>query len=260
MKFGMCIGSDSNKIAVCKKLGYDYVESAFEMLADPKNDEKYDAFQAELKNNGFSCLSVNCFIPSALKITGPDVDEQALKEYIERGMKRGAALGVKKVVFGSGGARKRPEGFSYETAVRQIFSFLTDIVSPIAEKYGILLVIEPLRSGDTNMIESLREGAVIAAAVNRPNIRLLVDLYHAYYSGDTNDHIRSMTTLLRHAHIAEPEKRVYPAPGDAYPYADFISALKAAGCDTCSVEARCSDFEKEAADAIRVLRAADIED
>lgn len=260
MKFGMCIGSDSNKIAVCKKLGYDYVESAFEMLADPKNDEKYDAFQAELKNNGFSCLSVNCFIPSALKITGPDVDEQALKDYIERGMKRGAALGVKKVVFGSGGARKRPEGFSYETAVRQIFSFLTDIVSPIAEKYGILLVIEPLRSGDTNMIESLREGAVIAAAVNRPNIRLLVDLYHAYYSGDTNDHIRSMTTLLRHAHIAEPEKRVYPAPGDAYPYADFISALKAAGCDTCSVEARCSDFEKEAADAIRVLRAADIED
>ena len=260
MKFGMCIGSDSNKIAVCKKLGYDYVESAFEMLADPKNDEKYDAFQAELKNNGFSCLSVNCFIPSALKITGPDVDEQALKEYIERGMKRGAALGVKKVVFGSGGARKRPEGFSYETAVRQIFSFLTDIVSPIAEKYGILLVIEPLRSGDTNMIESLREGAVIAAAVNRPNVRLLVDLYHAYYSGDTNDHIRSMTTLLRHAHIAEPEKRVYPAPGDAYPYADFISALKAAGCDTCSVEARCSDFEKEAADAIRVLRAADIED
>ena len=256
----MCIGSDSNKIAVCKKLGYDYVESAFEMLADPKNDEKYDAFQAELKNNDFSCLSVNCFIPSALKITGPDADEQALKDYIERGMKRGAALGVKKVVFGSGGARKRPEGFSYETAVRQIFSFLTDIVSPIAEKYGILLVIEPLRSGDTNMIESLREGAVIAAAVNRPNIRLLVDLYHAYYSGDTNDHIRSMTTLLRHAHIAEPEKRVYPAPGDAYPYADFISALKAAGCDTCSVEARCSDFEKEAADAIRVLRAADIED
>ena len=260
MKFGMCIGSDSNKIAVCKKLGYDYVESAFEMLADPKNDEKYDAFQAELKNNDFSCLSVNCFIPSALKITGPDVDEQALKDYIERGMKRGAALGVKKVVFGSGGARKRPEGFSYETAVRQIFSFLTDIVSPIAEKYGILLVIEPLRSGDTNMIESLREGAVIAAAVNRPNVRLLVDLYHAYYSGDTNDHIRSMTTLLRHAHIAEPEKRVYPAPGDAYPYADFISALKAAGCDTCSVEARCNDKEKEAADAIRVLRAADIED
>ena len=260
MKFGMCIGSDSYKIAVCRKLGYDYVESAFEMLADPKNDEKYDSFQAELKKNDFSCLSVNCFIPSTLKITGPDVDEQALKDYIERGMKRGAALGIQKVVFGSGGARKRPEGFSYETAVRQIFSFLADIVSPIAEKYGILLVIEPLRSGDTNMIESLREGAVIAAAVNRPNIRLLVDLYHAYYSGDTNDHIRSMTTLLRHAHIAEPEKRVYPAPGDAYPYADFISALKAAGCDTCSVEARCSDFEKEAADAIRVLRAAEIED
>ena len=257
MKFGMCIGSDSSKIAICKKLGFDYVESAFEMLAEPKNDEKFDAFQAALKENGMTCLSVNCFIPSYLKITGPDVDEQALKDYVERGMKRGKELGIQKVVFGSGGARKRPDGFSYETAVRQIFSFLSDIVSPIAEKYGILLVIEPLRSGDTNMIESLREGAVIAAAVNRPNIRLLVDLYHAYYSGDTNEHISSMTSLLRHAHIAEPEKRVYPAPGDAYPYAEFISALKAAGCESCSVEARCTDFEKEAADAISVLRAAE---
>ncbi len=253
MKFGICIGDDSEKIAVCKKLGFDYVESSFGMLAS-EDEEKYDCFQEALKKNGFSCISVNCFLPGSLKVTGPDVDTQALSAYIERGMRRGAALGVKKVVFGSSGARNIIEGFSYETAVKQIVSFLRDIVSPIAEKYGITVVIEPLCSRETNIIESLREGAVFASVVNCGNIRLLVDLYHAYHSCDTNEHIRSMAGMIKHAHVAEPEKRRYPKPGDAYVYSDFINALIFAGCETCSVEASCSDFETEAADAIKTLR------
>ena len=32
MKFGMCIGGDAKKIAICKKLGFDYVESGFSLL------------------------------------------------------------------------------------------------------------------------------------------------------------------------------------------------------------------------------------
>ena len=90
MKFGMCIGDDSNKIAVCKKLGFDYVESAFGMLAS-EDETKYDAFKQALQDNDFTCLSVNCFLPSSLKVTGDHVDNAALSAYIERGMKRGAA-------------------------------------------------------------------------------------------------------------------------------------------------------------------------
>ena len=253
MKFGICIGDDSEKIAICKKLGFDYVESSFGMLAS-ENEEKYDRFQEALKENAFPCVSVNCFLPGSMKVTGPDVDTDALSAYVERGMRRGAALGVKKVVFGSSGARNIIEGFSYETAVKQIISFLRDIVSPIADKYGITVVIEPLRPGETNIIESLREGAVFASVLNCKNVRLLVDLYHAYHSCDTNTHIRYMAGMIKHAHIAEPEKRKYPKAGDAYDYSGFINALIYAGCETCSVEASYSDFETEAAEAIKTLR------
>ena len=254
MEYGMCIGGDHAKIALCKKLGYDYVETGFQMLAN-ENDASYEPFLAALKESGMRCLSANCFLPSELKVTGPDVDPAALAAYVDRGMKRGAAMGLRKVVFGSSGARNIPEGFPYEKAILQIISFLRGIAGPIAEKHGVLLVIEPLNPRETNVIQSLREGAVIASAVGHPSVRLLADLYHVYNSGDTNDHIRSMTGLIRHAHIAEPQNRRFPAPGDAYDYKSFISALAAAGCTTCSVEARCDDFEADAANAIRALRA-----
>ncbi len=254
MKFGMCIGGDREKIAVCKKLGFDYVESGFSLLTD-ENEENYDLFAAALKENDFPCISVNCFLPGSLKVTGPEVDNAALSAYIERGMRRGAALGVKKVVFGSGGARRIPEGFPYEEAVRQIFSFLSEIVSPIAEKYGITVVIEPLSLRDTNFIHTVGEGAIIAAAVNKENIRLLADLFHVNRCGDTNESIAAMRGLLRHAHIAEPVNRRFPSPQDTCDYKGFVDALEAAGCDTCSVEASCENFEEEAAGAIRVLRA-----
>ncbi len=63
-----------------------------------------------------------------------------------------------------------------------------------------------------------------------------------------------MKGILRHAHIAEPTKRIYPAAGDACDYKAFLEALEFAGCDTCSVEAGTGDFENDAARAIAVLK------
>ena len=254
MKFGVCIGCDPERIEISKKIGFDYVESGFSLLADAENDEKYDAFIRLTKEYEIPCLSVNCFLPGSLKVTGPETDPAALTAYVERGMRRGAALGVKKVVFGSSGARNIPDGFPFDEAMRQIFAFLTDIVSPIAEKFGIIVVIEPLSPKDTNVIRTLREGAEIVAAVNRPNIMLLGDVYHMYNVNEGEADVRMMKGILKHAHIAQPQNRVYPAPGDDYDYATFISALEFAGCDTCSVEARTDDFTADAANAIAVLK------
>lgn len=253
MKFGVCIGEDYKKIAIAKKLGYDYVESSFGLLTDT-DETKYDSFQQNLIEYDIPCISVNCFLPGSLKVTGPEVDIEALKNYVERGMRRGALLGVKKVVFGSSGARNIPQDFPFAEGIRQIFTFLTDIVSPIAAKYGITVVMEPLSPKDTNVIRTLREGAEIVAAVNLPNILLLGDLYHMFNVNDAEDDVRMMKGILKHAHIAEPQKRIYPAPGDAYDYLAFIDALEYSGCDTCSVEARTDDFETDAAAAIAAMK------
>ena len=253
MKFGVCIGGDHTKIAVSKKLGYDYVESCFSLLAD-EDEAPYDQFRAALIENDIPCLSVNCFLPSSLPVTGPSTDYAALTAYVERGMRRGAALGVKTVVFGSGGARRLPDGFPYEEGIGQLVYFLSEIVSPIAEKYDITVVIEPLSPKDTNVINSIKEGAILSCAVHKPNIRLLGDVYHMCNVGDTNEDVVRMKGLLRHAHIAEPTHRAYPTESDAFDYKSFVDALTAAGCEHCSLEAGCRSFEEEAAAAIAVFK------
>ena len=108
MKFGFCIGGDANEIRLAELAGADYVETAFDMLARDDGAE-YDAFAAVLKESAIPCESANCFIPGSLKLTGETVDEDALRRYVGRGMERGAAIGLKTVVFGSGGALLRTE-------------------------------------------------------------------------------------------------------------------------------------------------------
>ena len=253
MKFGVCVGGDAGRIAIAKQVGFDYVESGFSVPAED-DEADYRRFCDELKKNDIPCLSVNCFLPSSLKVTGETVDYAALREYVGRGMPRAAAMGVKKVVFGSGGARNLPKGYPFAKGITDLVYFLREIVSPIAAENGITVVIEPLSPKDTNIIQSVKEGAFLASAVNRENICLLADLYHMCNASDTPEDIVAMKGLLRHAHIAEPSKRRYPAPGDAYDYKPFIDALGVAGCDTCSLEAGCSDFASEAAKAIEVFR------
>jgi hypothetical protein len=65
--------------------------------------------------------------------------------------------------------------------------------------------------------------------------------------------------MIKHCHIAEPEKRAYPSlakDSDCVKatYKNFLDVMSAAGCDTCSIEARTDDFCNDVADAIALLR------
>ncbi|MBQ6419995.1 MAG: sugar phosphate isomerase/epimerase [Clostridia bacterium] len=249
MRYGVCTG-DPAGVATAAKLGFDYVEAGFAKFAEAGED--LAVFRKALAEYQIPCESANCFIPGSLKITGPDADPKALAAYIGKGMYNAAATGLKTVVFGSGGARQIPAGFPYDQAIRQIITFLRDIVEPVAAKYDITVVVEPLC--DCNVIRSVREGAAIAAAADAGHVRLLGDLFHMAKMGDTHEDILAVGAMLRHAHIAEPTKRVFPAPGDGFDYKPFLQALEAVGCPRCSVEARTDNFEADASAALKVLK------
>ena len=251
MKYGFCVGGDVERVKIAAAIGADYVETGFEVPAREDGTE-YDAFRAALEANGIRCESANCFIPGGMKLTGENVDYDALRRYIDRGMSRGAAIGLKTVVFGSGGARSVPEGYPFDRAFRQLAYFLREIAGPIAEKYGITVVAEPLC--DCNIISTAKEGVMLAAAADRSNVRGLVDLYHMFKMHDAIDNIRDLKGMIGHAHIAEPSRRVYPADPAEYDYRAFLDALEFAGCPRCSVEAGSSEFDKDAPRALRVLR------
>lgn len=81
-------------------------------------------------------------------------------------------LGVKRVVFGSGMARKIPEGFDAATARRQLL-YAAKIVGDIAAEYGCLVVMEPLCHYETNLLNSVAAGAAFVRELNHPSVKLL---------------------------------------------------------------------------------------
>lgn len=258
MRFGICAGDKVENISIVANAGFDYVESNFQFISNGEK-ERLDAYYNELKKYNIKCEAANCFLPGSLHATGPDVDKNALSEYVKRGMDNGARLGLKIAVFGSGGARRVPEGFSFKTAYLQLAEFLGEIVSPVAAQYGITVVTEPLSRNETNIINTVSEGVLLASFVDKENIKTLADLYHMKNVGENSDTVKMLFGEIKHAHISNPvsvgdKKRIYPKDVSEFDYKSFLDALSVAGCERCSIEANCDDFEAEAPIAIKTLR------
>lgn len=258
MRFGVCVGNDTEKVKLASEYGYDYVEGGFQFFGRGE-EEQINAFIKTLNENNIKCEAVNCFMPSDLPVTGDNVDYEAITAFVKRGMEMGAKAGVKVVVFGSSGARRVPSEYNYAKAFRQLVFFLKEVVSPIAKENDITVTVEPLTPGESDIIGTINEGAMLAAAVDKENIKGLADLYHMYNVNDTAEGILHLHDIIYHGHISNPvgrdgKKRLYPLSADEYDYKSFVDALEKIGCPRCSIEASCDDFVTEAKTAIGVLR------
>lgn len=260
MKFGVCTGiGDIAKIRTAAQVGYDYYEGSFSALYLAEEDV-YEKMLAANKEYGIKMESANCFIMGELPVTGSNVDLPALREYLKKGFSRAAELGMKTAVFGSGGARAVRDGQTYGEAFVQIVDFIRDTAAPIAEEYGCVIVLEPLRKAECSIINTVKEGVMVAAATGRANVAGLGDLFHMVEGGDDISNITDCKGWVKHAHISNPvgdgkNKRIYPLSADEYDYAAFVNAMEAAGCLRCSIEASMQDdFDKIAAPALAVIK------
>lgn len=256
MKFGACIGTDVENMRYIKALGYDYAEVHSQEIAN-KPMEHIEAMKAV----GLPILAANCFI--GLRVIGKDRDDAAITEYLGRLFERADYLGIKYLVFGSSWARKilDDDPMSVPEARAQIVDFLKNLVVPFAEKYGIVIAIEPLRPQECNVINTVADGIEIAKAVGSPYVRVLADVAHMYVQGESLESLATLGGWVVHVHTSNPKpdpslgkKRIYPAEGDAFDQRSFIDPLKAAGVGQCSIEADRLDFRADAAKAYEVLK------
>ncbi len=255
MKFGVCIGTNIENMKIAKSLGYDYCEGHSQEIAN-KPIEHIETMKA----TGIPVLAANCFI--GLRVVGEERDDAKISEYLEQLFSRGSYLGIKYFVFGSSGARRIPDGMSLEEGRAQIVDFLKRLVAPVAEKYNIPVVIEPLRPAECNAINTVADGIEIAEKVDSHFIKVLADVKHMYEQQEDFKLLYDYKGWVLHAHTSNPDpdpalnkKRIYPKAGDGFNQADFIEPLKAIGVETCSVEADVIDFPTDAAEAIKVLKA-----
>jgi hydroxypyruvate isomerase len=76
----------------------------------------------------------------------------------------------------------------------------------IAGKYGVTLVLETLNTRTDHagyFLDSLDEGAAIVRAVNHPQVKLLMDIYHTQImQGDIIKRIREHIDVIGHFHSA----------------------------------------------------------
>ncbi len=258
MKFGICRGLDDFRaFSSAVAAGVDYLETGFGCLVD-YDDAKFFDCKAMLESLNFKCVAANGFIPGDMKLVGDSVDYGAIADYLDRGFERAGALGIEKIVLGSGKARSFNEGFSPEKAKEQLAFFLSEFASPRAKKIGAVIVLEPLRFNESSMLHTVAEGVEVATLSGVDNVFSLADLYHVYGNNDSVCGITEFKGKVRHSHIAEPVARRYPMGSDReetiYIYREFLKSLKLAGCDTCSIEAHTDDFSADIKPAIELLK------
>jgi len=93
---------------------------------------------------------------------------------------------------------------SQQKKLKNQFVSLCKQLATAAEKYNVVISLEPLNTRECNFINSLIEGAEIVQAVNHENFRLLADIYHSAH-GELRVHrtFQIMADLIYHTHIAE---------------------------------------------------------
>jgi sugar phosphate isomerase/epimerase len=253
MQLGVCaIPEQSAAIAAA---GFDFLELHVQRdLKSMADNEAFDSALNVIHSSVLPCRVANCFIPGSLKITGDNVDQEALELYVTTTLNRAYLAGIDTIVFGSGGARHIPDTFSRRTAWGQIVEF-GKMVGPIAQQKNITIVVEPLNRHECNVLNSVGESGRYVMEVNHPSVRLLVDAYHWGVDNDSSDDIVTYGHQLHHVHIATVNSRLPPGlePCD---FTSFFKALKTAHYEgRISVEARWDDIDREAPIAYEALAA-----
>lgn len=236
MQLGICASVD--QAATVKAARADFFEENVQSFLVPQKDAAaFEPNVAKLRAAGLPLAAANCFLPGALKSTGPTAQPAAILAYAETAFRRAHDIGMDIIVFGSGGSRQIPDGFSREAAFKQFASLLKDL-GPIAEGLGVTVVVEPLNKGECNFINSLAEGAAAVQAADHPSVALLADFFHMLRDGEDPGEVAKYGHLIRHMHLAEKAERSEPgAKGDDF--RPFLKAARQAGIDArLSVECK----------------------
>ncbi|MBQ8743421.1 MAG: sugar phosphate isomerase/epimerase [Clostridia bacterium] len=198
MKIGVCGGI--REAEIIKRTGYDYVEENLSVVTSLSEGAFSDLVSAYEKID-IPVYSFNCFFGNISIHDDGALD--FVKKYAELAIGRARTLGGKICVIGSGRQRKIPDGVDREIAEKR-FCDVISICGDIAEKNGIEIAIEPLSKRETNLINFVSEGADFAERSGKSNVGTLVDFFHFFVNGETDDGLTKANGTLIHAHLARP--------------------------------------------------------
>lgn len=256
MRLGVCAGYQ--EVAALETIPFDYLEEGVQRFLMPERPQ--EEFERALR--GAQELSVpveaaNAMLPADLVLietASQRVDAARLERYVRTAVARAEQAGIRLIVFGSGAARRCPPDGSIEEATRQVGEQLARW-SGWASECGVTFALEPLGRGETNVLNTVAEAAILIEALDLPNARLLADTYHMACNGEAARSLVAAVPLLAHVHVAELRERA--APGrHGEDFRSYLAPLRGGGYDgRISIECDWQDFAAEVAPAVATLRA-----
>lgn len=253
IRLGIC-GPIEN-IEVVAKMGFDYLEAGLTRLSEI-DEAEFRALRDRVQAAPIRVEAFNGMLPAKLRVTGSDVNAQALHEYLDKTFARAKQLGGQIVVFGSSGARNVPDGFPIDMAWRQICNFLR-LAERHAIDHDITIAIEPLRRAESNIINMVSEATILASILQLRHVRALADTYHMAISSEPASVLTLCASQIAHVHTANPIGRECPKPNDGEDYAKIMHALKDGGYDArMSIEGKTDPFVEAGTQGFACLDAA----
>jgi sugar phosphate isomerase/epimerase len=223
LRFGVCIPIE--RAAIAASAGWDFVEEVVLNFLSAEVPAAEWTGPIRARQSPLPVLAANRLLPATVKVTGPEVNGMALERYMSIVVDRAQGTGIKILVFGSGPARSVPIGFDRERARQQIIAFCR-MASDLCAARDVVLVIEPMCRGESNIINSVAEAMEVVRAVNHPACKCLVDSYHSWLENEPITDIEQAMPWIAHVHLADVADRRAPGETAQHDYRPLFAALQ----------------------------------
>lgn len=251
MKIGLCDMPD--KAVLLPPGTFDYMELTLSVV-QAMTDEEIRHTAKLLRQAGLCAEATNGFFPASIRLCGKDYRPDTVAEYTRRALHNGAELGIHTCILGSSRSRNIDEGEDRASCLAQ-FEEAVAITAEIAEPYGTDILLEPLNTKESNHLNTVAEGAAICRRLAIPNLYVVADYFHIMAADESMDVLRTNRDLIRHVHIADPERN-FPRAASGHDFSPFRDALADMGYDArISVEAGCpGEFVSSCVETAAYLR------
>jgi sugar phosphate isomerase/epimerase len=222
VEIGVC--ADAAHFSDAVRYGFDYFEPDASEIAT-MDEGRFAEFRAQVLASPIRCKSFRILFRKT-RVVGPDVNEREVETYVDRTLGRCQQLGAEIMVYGSGGSRNVPEGFSRDRAWDQIRSFLR-MAGDLAARHEMVIGIEALKRPDSNIINKSAESLRLVHELDHPHVKMIVDFYHMFLENEDPQIVWEAREEIVHLHFANPAGRRWPRSASESPgYKPFFDVVK----------------------------------